>query len=125
MSIEQPYGFKPTETFLLQLDDILEIYNGYGVSAVDKFEGTLNATIDLLESFPEASTALEGIEGVRYKSIPKYPFIMYFRLDHGNFEIIAFALHSSRQDPKLIEHQIKQAIFSLTNQTNQGVPNED
>jgi len=66
--------------------------------------------MDILEDCPEAGIPLEKVVGVRSVRVPKFPYRIYYRINHNELEIIALSVYHSKQDLDKLLPKLKKRL---------------
>jgi plasmid stabilization system protein ParE len=88
------YELIVTEEAKNDIRRISEAYEETSAYSAEKFESAIDTVISLLEEYPGLAHEYEPYPEIKYRSIPKYPFALYFRIIDNQMQIIAFGLIS-------------------------------
>ena len=84
---------------LTQLDAIFEYITARNPAAAHRVMARIRRSIDLLADFPLSSKASE-IPGIREMPIVRYPYIVFYTIDHAAQEVIILRVGHTSQEPE-------------------------
>jgi len=83
--------------------DALMYYKEKSVMAAVGFESAMETLEELLMMWPHIGRKVEGYDDVSCIPVPKYPYILCFRVSDHDLEIVALCLFNTYRDPERLK----------------------
>lgn len=81
---------------------------------VDRFEIEVDTIVEILKDSPYIGRGLkDGADNIRYRSIPGYDYAIYYDIDDGKLDVIAFALLPERAGQLTIDGLLNERVNLL------------
>jgi plasmid stabilization system protein ParE len=75
-------------------------YKERSINAAVGFEAAMETLEEMLMMWPHIGRQIEGYDDVYCLVVPKYPYILCFRVSDHDLEIVAICLFNTYRDPK-------------------------
>ncbi|MDR0518568.1 MAG: type II toxin-antitoxin system RelE/ParE family toxin [Clostridiales Family XIII bacterium] len=96
--------------------DALLYYKEKSINAAVSFESAMETLEEMLAMWPHIGKQIEGYDDVFSLVVPKYPYLLCFRVSDYDLEIVAICLFNTYRDPKRLHKLIDSRINYLDTQ---------
>jgi plasmid stabilization system protein ParE len=101
--MEKKYTLIETDEARDDINAALKAYGKYGKNTFDRFDSAIETVEEILQEAPFTGHIIDGVpENIRVRSIPKYPYAFYYRINDKKLEVLAFALVPERAGDETI-----------------------
>jgi plasmid stabilization system protein ParE len=83
--------------------DALLYYKERSINAAVSFETAMETLEEMLSLWPHIGRKIDGYDDVYSLVIPKFPYILCFRVSDYDLEIVAICLFNTYRNPKRLE----------------------
>jgi plasmid stabilization system protein ParE len=80
--------------------DALLYYKERSINAAVGFEAAMETLEEMLTMWPHIGNQIEGYDDVYSLVVPKFPYILCFRVSDNDLEIVALCLFNTYRNPK-------------------------